>query len=320
MDVNHIDLLILLGLGLYVLLNASRGAIFLAADLGILIGSVRLSFRIYGAVADLLIEHASMPASFAKAAGFVAVLVVLQILLGTLARHAMAGVPRHGPFAALDRALAVVPAALHGLILTAALLFLLLALPLSPALKADIEASRLGSMLVDRAAAAEEAFASVFGGALRETVTYLTVQPERDERVELHARPASLSVDRQAEQRMLELVNEERLQRGLAPLTVDPTLMAVACAHSTDMWERGYSGHVNPDGEDPFDRMRAGGVDFLAAGENLALAPTTERAHRGLMNSPGHRRNILDPAFTRVGIGAISGGVHGTMFTQNFAN
>ena len=51
-----------------------------------------------------------------------------------------------------------------------------------------------------------------------------------------------------------------------------------------------------------------------------ALAPTVVIAHEGLMNSPGHRANILNPRFRRVGIGVADGGMHGKMFTQNFAD
>jgi len=89
---------------------------------------------------------------------------------------------------------------------------------------------------------------------------------------------------------------------GAKPLRVDSTIVPVARAHSRDMWERSYFSHTNPDGETSADRMARGGVKFLVAGENLALAPTVETAHEGLMNSPGHRRNILDPQFSRIGI------------------
>ena len=61
-------------------------------------------------------------------------------------------------------------------------------------------------------------------------------------------------------------------------------------------------------------------IKFISAGENLAYAPTVEIAHQGLMNSPGHRENILRPSFGRVGIGVIDGGVYGKMFTQDFAD
>ncbi len=79
-------------------------------------------------------------------------------------------------------------------------------------------------------------------------------------------------------------------------------------------------GHIDPEGNSPFDRMRDGGVRFITAGENLALAQTVSIAHKGLMDSPGHRANILSPHYSPVGIGVAQGGRHGTMLTQKFAD
>ena len=97
-------------------------------------------------------------------------------------------------------------------------------------------------------------------------------------------------------------------------------MLVVARAHSADMFARGYFSHVTPEGTSPFDRMKREKVRFLAAGENLALGQTLNICHRGLMNSPGHRANILSKAFGRVGIGILDGGFHGLMITQNFRN
>jgi uncharacterized protein YkwD len=119
---------------------------------------------------------------------------------------------------------------------------------------------------------------------------------------------------------MLGLVNQDRQAQGLQPLAPDPELTEVARRHSADMFARGYFAHETPDGLTPFDRMRAADVRFLIAGENLALAPTVSVAHTGLMNSPGHRANILRPQFGRVGIGIMDGGVRGLMVSQEFRN
>jgi uncharacterized protein YkwD len=66
--------------------------------------------------------------------------------------------------------------------------------------------------------------------------------------------------------------------------------------------------------------MKKGKIIFLTAGENIALAQTLAVAHTGLMNSPGHRANILNPAYGRLGIGILDGGIYGLMITQNFRN
>ena len=116
------------------------------------------------------------------------------------------------------------------------------------------------------------------------------------------------------------MINRERIAAGLKPLAPDPELTEVARRHSADMFARGYFAHETPEGRDPFDRMREANVRFLTAGENLALAPTVQVAHIGLMNSPGHRANILNKDFGRVGIGIMDGGIRGLMVTQDFRN
>ena len=61
-------------------------------------------------------------------------------------------------------------------------------------------------------------------------------------------------------------------------------------------------------------------IKFSAAGENLALAPNVSLAHQGLMNSPGHRANIMSGDFGKVGIGVVDGGIYGEMFVQEFTD
>jgi len=138
--------------------------------------------------------------------------------------------------------------------------------------------------------------------------------------IPLPYRPGTLAIDQVAEERMLELINAERRRAGLTEFALDPEITEIARAHAYDMWQRQYFAHENPDGETPLNRMEEGDVEFWFAGENLALTKTVERAHEGLMNSPGHKRNILDPEFTRIGIGVVDGGRYGKMFTQNFAD
>jgi uncharacterized protein YkwD len=146
----------------------------------------------------------------------------------------------------------------------------------------------------------------------------LTVQPESHERVNLPYKVVNPRPRPDLEAQMLELVNRERLAARLRPLAPDPELTEVARKHSADMFARGYFAHDTPEGLDPFARMRAAGVRYLTAGENLALAPSLQVAHHGLMNSPGHRANILHPQFGRLGIGIMDGGIRGLMISQEF--
>jgi len=87
---------------------------------------------------------------------------------------------------------------------------------------------------------------------------------------------------------------------------------------SQDMVDKNYFAHQSPTYGSPFELMRSQGISYRTAGENLAGAPSVETAHRNLMNSPGHRANILNPNFTHVGVGIVNGGPYGKMFTQHF--
>ncbi len=178
----------------------------------------------------------------------------------------------------------------------------------------------MGSILVDNTSQFESALNKVFGGALNETLNFLTVEPKSNEIVQLHFKVANGTADGKAEQEMFAMVNTERVNQGLEKLSFEPHLRDLAREHSNDMFQRGYFSHYTPEGLSPFDRMDKAGITYLSAGENLALAPSTQLAMQGLMNSPGHRANILSPQFHKIGIGVIDGGIYGQMYTQEFTN
>ena len=120
------------------------------------------------------------------------------------------------------------------------------------------------------------------------------------------------------EQAMVNLVNQERAVVGLPALSVDPELTRLARMKSADMVLLNYFSHTSPTYGSPFDMMREAGVPFTYAGENLASASSLALAHDGLMQSSGHRANILRLEFTHIGIGVVEGGQFGLVFTQMF--
>jgi uncharacterized YkwD family protein len=121
-----------------------------------------------------------------------------------------------------------------------------------------------------------------------------------------------------AELIMLNLINEERASNGLNPLEISMELTKVARIKSQDMIDNNYFSHYSPTYGDPFNMMKNYGIQYVKAAENIAGNQTVEGAHDALMNSPGHRENILTPEFTHVGIGIMDGGQYGKMFTQMF--
>jgi uncharacterized protein YkwD len=100
------------------------------------------------------------------------------------------------------------------------------------------------------------------------------------------------------------LVDRHRSRIGRAPLIWDDRLAEVARKHSRDMARRGFFSHVNPDGIDPFERLSAAGIPYRAAAENIAEGQTSGReVLEDWLESPGHRRNLDDAAYTHHGIG-----------------
>ncbi len=122
---------------------------------------------------------------------------------------------------------------------------------------------------------------------------------------------------------MLRLVNRARRQHGLRPLKMQDDLRKVAREHSKDMARLDYFEHKNFLGQSHVERLQEAKVTDIHSGENLAkIGGYTHpllRAHQGLMNSPGHRANILNPSYNTVGIGIHRAENKILYFTQNFA-
>lgn len=137
------------------------------------------------------------------------------------------------------------------------------------------------------------------------------------------------------EQYMLELINAERAKAGAQPLADNGQLNAAAGGHSQWMIDAGVFSHTGANGSSPTDRMTAAGYHFTGAwsdGENIGMvsvggasgyADELQALNTNLMNSPGHRANILNPSFTELGVGFRVGayqGQQGAFVTEDFAH
>ena len=121
--------------------------------------------------------------------------------------------------------------------------------------------------------------------------------------------------------RLMRLVNRSRKALGLPSLRPSRVLARVARHHSQDMLARGYFGHVSPTRGNLARRLVRQGVRYEQASENLSLATSPRKAHDSLMASPSHRRTLLDPEATHVGIGVATDPARGLLYvTQIFAS
>ncbi|VWX60557.1 conserved membrane hypothetical protein [Burkholderiales bacterium 8X] len=317
---NLVDLLLAALVLLGIWAGWRRGFVADVAELAVLIACALLALIGYAPLAAWLSQVGWLVDPWAAPVAFLAILLVSHAMLGALARLLLRALPPRVHLHAANRALGMVPGAANGLINAVLAAMVLLSLPFADAFTASAQKSRLAERLAAPADWVEAKLGPIFNPAVGRTMTRLTVEPDSKERVALPFTVKDPKPRPDLEAAMLVLVNQERSREGLKPLRADAETLEVSRDHSRDMFARSYFSHVTPDGLDPFDRIRRADLRFLLAGENLALARTLEMAHQGLMNSPGHRANILRPGFGRVGIGIVDGGRYGLMVTQTFRN
>lgn len=317
---NAVDLLIIAALVLAAVAGLRAGFIMTLFGLITWVVAIPVALVLQGPVGSLLTPLLAEPIALTVA--FVAVLVLVESGFGALGAVAIVPFVKRLHAArvmgAADRVLGIVPSILRTLVIAAVALAAALVLPVGNDVRAAIDGSRIGQVLVEQVAAVQPALGALAGGSAAGAPQFVTrLGADQTQTLDLPD-GLVLTPDPDAEQEMLRLVNDERTSRGLTALVLDPRLVPVARQHSEEMFRLKYFGHQSPVDGSPFDRLAAAKITYTRAGENLAYAHSVAVAHRGLMDSPGHRENILRPEFVRVGIGVISAGSYGRMFTQLF--
>ncbi|AFQ42416.1 CAP domain-containing protein [Desulfosporosinus meridiei] len=120
------------------------------------------------------------------------------------------------------------------------------------------------------------------------------------------------------EQLMVDMINQERAAAGLNPVVADLRLTAVGRAKANDMKVNNYFSHTSPTYGSPWAMMQQAGITVRWAGENISGNKSVPASMAALMQSPGHRANILDPRFTHVGVGIAYGSAYGNLYVQEF--
>lgn len=120
---------------------------------------------------------------------------------------------------------------------------------------------------------------------------------------------------------VLKLVNKERKKNGLNPLTLDNQLTSVANTKARDMADKRYFSHTSPTYGSPFEMLQQFGINYRSAGENIAGGQqTSQQVMTDWLNSSGHRANILNANYSKLGVGFYQGGELGTYWVQLFTN
>jgi len=317
---NYVDIILLLVMALAVWGGLRKGFIIGSINLIVWIGSLLAGFFFYQYAGNLLKNSFPALGVWTLPIAFLAIVVISRLLLGALFNLILRRTPQEAHASGVNRFLGIFPGIINGLIYTTIIAALLLSVPLMYGITQKAKESALTKKLAVNVGWLDDQLSPIFDEAVKKSLTRTTVEPESDETVKLNFKVNDAKTRADLEMKMLDLVNQERTKRGLPALKWDPELVPVARAHSQDMFARGYFSHYTLEGKDPFDRMKAAGIKYYSAGENLALGPTLSICHEGLMNSPGHRANILNPTYGRIGIGILDGGAYGLMISQEFRN
>jgi uncharacterized protein YkwD len=317
---NWVDLALILIVLMAMWAGWQKGFIRGTVDLLVWMGSLLAGFFTYKFMADLLKQAFPALDVWALPISFFLTIIIARVVLSFIFNRFLRNTSDHAHENGVNHALGILPGLVKGVLYATIFAAIFLALPISDSFTSQARDSKFAGRLAVGVEWLDNKLSPIFSEASRQTMNRLTVKPDSDESVNLPFTVKEYRPRPDLESQMLEMVNKERTKRGLKALRPDPQLTLVSRKHSSDMFVRGYFSHITPEGKDPFDRMRSYNIQFLTAGENLALGQTLKICHEGLMNSPGHRANILRPQYGRLGIGVLDGGFRGLMITQSFRN
>ena len=316
---NYIDILFLVIILLSVFSGWHRGFMISMLQLSSWLATLVITYLIYPGVADFFERLIPSAGIWISLISVLFSIIILRAVFSYLINLILRSVPDNYHHRILNKISGIFPGFISGLLFILIITALLLAIPFSGSSTIPPGGVFLDKLRPKIVWLTEKASA-IFDEDMIWPGGMLTVNPGSEKIIKLGFTVTNGIIREDLEAKMLILVNTERRKAGIGPLQADTALTAIARKYSAEMFAKGYFSHYTPEGKSPLDRLREARIGFLTAGENLAIAPTLSMAHQGLMNSPGHKTNILRPAFGRLGIGIIDGGRHGLMISQEFRN
>ncbi|MCK4892264.1 MAG: CvpA family protein [Candidatus Pacebacteria bacterium] len=320
---NWIDLIIIFFLIIHFADGVKRGFYSIVVNMGSFLFSLFISFLTYSYSASFFTQNFAIETAYANIMGFFLNMFIIKFILLVVSRRALPDSLFIINRSIKRRAASGFAAFSYSAIVVFLLMSITFAFSLPHFLKNEFNFSTVGNFVVKDPIRINNGLHNIFGDALSVTMDkldFLTVETGDEKRIDLGFTVSDLSINKKLENDMLELINKERSLAGRKDLVADEMARETARKHGIDMFNNGYFSHIDLEKKGPSDRMKESGVEFNFSGENLALSKDLPSAHQGLMNSPGHKKNILHPFFHRVGIGVIDGGEYGMIFVQNFAD
>jgi len=313
-----IDVLVIIVILIYILDGYRQGFLKQLVDLGGIVLSFIIAIKYYEYAAIYLNEQ-GIGATLSRSLGFFSLWAISQVFFYLLIALLFRYVPDFLNVNKINKYLGTLPGLIKGVIIISLFLILLMTLPLKPATKQKFSSSLIAGNLIKSSAQLGAQIDAVLG-TMNNGLSFIGRVSQNGEKETLGFQTTDINNDEGSEIEILVLINEERAKMGLQPLKQDILLRNIARAHARDMLIKGYFSHIDLEGKSPTERLLAVGAQSSVNGENLALAPTADLAHAGLINSVRHRENILSAEFKKVGIGVIDAGAFGKMVVEEFTD
>ncbi|MDD3190235.1 MAG: CvpA family protein [Candidatus Pacebacteria bacterium] len=320
---NWIDLIIIFCLFILLFSGAKKDFLQTIAEIFSFVFGIMIALLTFKVTAGFFVSNFQIPQAYANAIGFFINASISKVGFLLLFLYATKKIRRFTQIKdpMTKKIIGGTVSVLSGVVVFFTLFIATFSLSLPTFVTTEIEASTFGNFVKNNQLGLEKSFSGVFGNILETTVeklSFLTVETGTDEIVDLKFETMEFSLREDLEEKMLEMVNKERTARGLKALSIDEVAREAARNYGKYLFENGIFSHTDLEGGSPSDRMKNYDTTYTMIGENLAYAPGLEEAHDGLMESEGHRENILHPFFGRVGIGVIDAGSYGIIFVQEF--
>lgn len=283
-----------------------------------LLAAIQLTSRL----GNVLGVSLGMPTPIREILAFFIISFILELVFAEVLYAFLRLLPQRFSDSSANRVLGGMVALFKGLVYVTAITLILLVFPLRGTLQSDVRQSLTGFTIERLSERYFDWLPELVRSTVTETVRFLTILPESDERVKLDLPASELELRNSPalEVAMVRMVNDERIRQNLPVLTTDTDLTQIGRRHSRDMFDNRYFSHTDLAGGSVADRAESFGITYLTIGENLGYGPDVRTVHEGLMASPNHRDNILEPSYSRIGIGVVDGGAYGIMVTQVFAD
>lgn len=262
----------------------------------------------------------TIPESYIKAGVFFSTWLVVEIIFFTIFYFGADKLPENWEKSRTNAVFGVFGGGIKSVLILSLILLSLLMLPLPKYVQKSISQSYFSKFGHDNSPWLVSFVDTNFSGLGSNVIKAVAVSPDQKKIIKLGFTEKNPIINIAEEKAMLVKINKTRAEMGVDKLVLDDKLSEVARSHGIEMFAGGFLSHLSADGSSPFDRLNKHQISYFFAGENLAIAPDLDSAFNALMESPGHKANIISGDYGKIGLAVLGAGSRGNIYVQEFTD